>query len=189
MSVTLHGKGASTSVTPGLLSAGPSGVSGAAGEGPTLGSSPQVGRTGHKLNSDGGKCFVGETGGGRYWVYVQVGLDFTWSGQGEPHGGGALEPNGVQEPRWGALEAGGGAGRVSDEPWRQAATGFLFPGGQWVLEWMSRLESEGAGSWVLRRQQASGLVAAGVWAQRALQSWTPWSSVQAGPPIPPRWWL
>ena len=42
----------------------------------------------------------------------------------------ALNLNGVQEPLRGALEAGGGAGRVLNEPWRWAATGFLFPGGQ-----------------------------------------------------------
>lgn len=40
-----------------------------------------------------------------------------------------LNLNGVQEPLRGALEAKGGAGRVLDEPWRWAATGFLFPGG------------------------------------------------------------
>ena len=56
-----------------------------------------------------------------------------------------LNLNGVQEPLWGALEAGGGAGRVLDEPWRWAA---------------------------------------GVWAQQALQPWTPWRSVQAGSPHP-----
>ena len=83
---------------------------------------------------------MGETDGGRCWVFVQVGLDFTWSGQGEPLGGGALEPNGVQEPRWGVLEAGGGAGRVSDEPWRRAATGFLFP---WGAEGVGMDESAG----------------------------------------------
>ena len=49
---------------------------------------------------------------------------------------------------------------------------------------MGRLESEGGGSWVLRWQRASGLVAAGVWAQWALQSWTLQRSVQAESPHP-----
>ena len=49
---------------------------------------------------------------------------------------------------------------------------------------MGRLESQGGGSWVLRWQRASGVVAAGVWAQWALQSWTLQRSVQAESPHP-----
>ena len=52
------------------------------------------------------------------------------------------------------------------------------------MKWMGRLESQGGGSWVLRWQRASGVVAAGVWAQWALQSWTLQRSVQAESPHP-----
>lgn len=52
------------------------------------------------------------------------------------------------------------------------------------MKWMGWLESQGGGSWVLRWQRASGLVAAGVWAQWALQSWTLQRSVQAESPHP-----
>lgn len=90
-----------------------------------------MGRTGQKVNSDGGKCFVGETKmeGGAGCL-----CRWGWTSRGVVRESLLVEAplnlNGVQEPRWGALEAGGGADRVSDEPWRRAATGFLSPGGQ-----------------------------------------------------------